>query len=196
MVGYSLPEKMTIGVSTSTKSKRDNESITFRLDLNVLKALRSEAAQKDISMNTLVNQVIKQHMTWHRNASRAGFIPSRKSFLTKVIDSIPEEKISNISKEIATRETKDFVLLLRNEYSIQSALSVIESWIRNSGFAFKHENTEALHSYVIQHDMGKKMSIYFAEFFRNLFNDFGIENIQFDLTEKSIVFVVDISHAQ
>ncbi len=177
------------------KSKRDTESITFRLDLNILKALRSEAGQKDISMNTLVNQIIKQHIMWHRNASKAGFVATRKSFLAKIIDSISEEKISTISNEVATRETKDFVLLLRNEYSIETALSVAESWIKNSGFAFRHENTEALHSYVIQHDMGKKMSIYFAEFYRNLFNDFGISNMQFDLTEKSIMFVVDISTA-
>jgi hypothetical protein len=178
---------------TNTKPKRYNESITFRLDLSVLNALRAEATQKDVSINTLVNQIIKQHTSWHSNASRAGFIVSRRTFLTKIMDLIPDEKISSISKEVSARETKDFVLLLRNKYSIEAALSVAESWLRNSGFAFRHENAEALHSYVIQHDMGKKMSTHLAEFYRNLFEEFGIRAIEFDLTEKSILFVVDTS---
>lgn len=178
---------------TSAKPKRYNESITFRLDLSSVNALRAEALQKDISINTLVNQIIRQHTTWYSNASKAGFIVTRRTFLTRILDLISDEKVSSISKEVAAKETKDFVLLLRNKYSIESALDVAESWIRVSGYAFRHENTEALHSYVIQHEMGKKMSMYLVEFYRNLFDDFGIRNIQFDMTEKSVMFVVDIS---
>ena len=81
------------------------------------------------------------------------------------MDRIPEKDITSISEGLARKETKDFVLLLRNEYSLESALKTIESWIRISGFAFRHENTDTIHSYIIQHDMGKKMSLYLADFF-------------------------------
>ena len=44
----------------TTRSK--SESVTFRIDSKVLKNLRHEAEQKDVSTNTLVNQIIKDHL--------------------------------------------------------------------------------------------------------------------------------------
>ena len=177
----------------SKKQKRDTESITFRLHSGSLQKLRQEAEQKDISINTLVTQIIKQHGDWHSNASKAGFIAARRAFLVKVMDRISENDITSISEGLAKNETKDFVLLLRNEYSLESALKTIEVWIRVSGFAFRHENTDTIHSYIIQHDMGKKMSLYLAELFRNLFDDFSLKKVQFDLSENIVSFVVDSS---
>jgi len=175
----------------SKKQRRDTESITFRLQSESLQKLRQEAEQKVISINTLVTQILKQHSDWHSNASKAGFIAARRSFLVKIMDKISENDITLISEEVARKETKDFVLLLRNEYNLESALKTIESWIRISGFPFRHENTDTIHSYIIQHDMGKKMSLYMAELFRNLFDEFSLKKVQFDLSENIVSFVVD-----
>jgi len=173
--------------------KKSSESITFRLESRILNKLREEALQKDISINTLVSQTLKQHTEWQSNASRAGFVVTRKSFLHQVMELISEEDISSISKNISAKETKDFVLLLRNEYNIYSFLSVLESWIRASGYPFRHENTDMVHSYVIRHDMGKKMSLFLAELYRNEFEEFGLRTVHFDLTDNTLSFIVDTS---
>ena len=173
--------------------KKNSESITFRLESRILNKLREEALQKDISINTLVSQTLRQHTDWQSNASRAGFVVTRKSFLHQIMEMIPEEDISSISKNVALRETKDFVLLLRNEYNIDSFLSVLESWIRASGYPFRHENTDNVHSYVIRHDMGKKMSLCLAELYRNVFEEFDLSTVHFDLTDNTLSFIVDTS---
>ena len=173
--------------------KKNSESITFRLESRILNKLREEALQKDISINTLVSQTLRQHTDWQSNASRAGFVVTRKSFLHQIMEMIPEKDISSISKNVALRETKDFVLLLRNEYNIDSFLSVVESWIRASGYSFRHENTDKVHSYVIRHDMGKKMSLCLAELYRNVFEEFDLSTVHFDLTDNTLSFIVDTS---
>jgi hypothetical protein len=70
------------------------------------------------------------------------------------------KEITSIAEYIAKKETKDFVLLLRNEYNIESALDVIETWIKISGHPYRHEVNYTSHSYVIQHDMGRNWSLY------------------------------------
>jgi len=171
--------------------KKSSESITFRLESRILAKLREEALQKDISINTLVSQTLKQHTDWQSNASRAGFVVTRKSFLHQVMEKLSDEDISSISKKVSAKETKDSVLLLRNEYNIYSFLSVLESWIRASGYPFRHENTDSIHSYVIRHDMGKKMSLCLAELYRNVFEEFGLRTAHFDLTDNTLSFIVD-----
>ena len=158
-----------------------------------MRELRQEARHKDISVNTLVSQILKYHAEWHSNAAKAGFIVVRRSFLNKLMDLLSEEDISSVSKEVASKETKDFVLLLRNTYDINSALAAVESWIRISGFPFRHESTDMMHSYVINHELGRKMSLALAEVYRHLFNEFGVRSAAFDQTDNTLAVIFDTS---
>jgi predicted DNA-binding ribbon-helix-helix protein len=171
--------------------QHQSESITFRLDNTILNKLHREAEQKDISVNTLVSHIIRSHIDWHSNAAKAGFVTVRRGLLSKLINRLPEKEISSIAEYIAKTETKDFVLLLRNEYNIESALDVIEMWIKISGYPYRHDVNYNLHSYVIQHDMGKNWSLYLAELYRFLFEEFGLKRVEFDLNDNSLDFIVN-----
>ena len=163
----------------------------MRLDRIILDKLRREAEQKDISVNTLVSHLIRRHIDWHSNAAKAGFVNVRRGLLIDLINRLPEKEISLIAKYIAKKETKDFVLLLRSEYNIESALDVIETWIKISGHPYRHEFSYNRHSYVIQHDMGMNWSLYMAEQYRFLFEEFGLKRVEFDVNDNTLDFVVD-----
>ncbi len=67
-------------IKTSKKSPlsyKENESITIRVDSSLLRRLKREADQKQITVNTLITQVLRQHMNWHSHADKAGFITIR-----------------------------------------------------------------------------------------------------------------------
>ena len=174
------------------QQQHQSESITFRLDSNILNKLHSEAEQKDISVNTLVSHIIRRHIDWHSNAAEAGFVTVRRGLLSNLINKLQEKEISSIAEYIAKKETKDFVLLLRNKYNIESALDVIETWIKISGYPYRHEANYTRHSYVIQHDMGKNWSIYLAELYRFLFEEFELQGVEFDLNHNTLAFIVDV----
>ena len=171
--------------------QHQSESITFRLNSTILKNLHREAERKDISVNTLVSHIIRGHIDWHSNAAKAGFVTVRRGLLISLINRLPEKEISSIAEHIAKNETKDFVLLLRNEYNIESALDVIETWIKISGYPYRHDVNHTQHTYVIQHDMGKNWSLYLAELYRFLFEEFGLKRVEFDLNHNSIHFIVN-----
>jgi hypothetical protein len=177
------------GINTNNGNSK---SITFRLDNTILNNLHHEANQNDISVNTLGSHIIRRHIDWHSNAAKAGFVTVRKGLLSNLISRLSEKEISSIAEYIAKNETKDFVLLLRNEYNIEAALDVIETWIKISGYPYRHEANYSRHKYVIQHDMGKNWSIYLAELYRFLFEEFGLKRVEFDLNHNSLDFIVDI----
>jgi hypothetical protein len=176
----------------NTNNGNNSKSITFRLDNTILNKLHYEAYQNDISVNTLVSHIIRRHIDWHSNAAKAGFVTIRKGLLSNLINRLQEKEISTIAEYIAKNETKDFVLLLRNEYNIESALDVIETWIKISGYPYRHEANYSRHSYVIQHDMGRNWSLYMAELYRFLFEEFGLRRVEFDLNHNTLAFTVDV----
>jgi len=181
---------------TTSSTRRKSESVTFRIESKALEKLRREAEQKDISANTLVNKLIKDHVNWHSTAAKAGFISPRRPFVSKVIKYLPEQEIIALAEYVAKTANKDSLLLMRNEYTLKSALSLLESWIKVSEYPYRHEETrddQNKHSFVIQHDMGIKVSIYFASLLQFLFEELGqYESIEFDKTENSLAFSIDI----
>jgi hypothetical protein len=181
-------------VQTTSTTSGKSESITFRINSEVLKNLRREAEKKDISINTLVNKLIKDHLNWHSNAAKAGFISVRRPFVSKVVKYLPEQEIISLAEYVAKTTNKDSILLMKNEYTIESALDFLESWIKISEYPYRHEETnngQNKHSYVIQHDMGMKVSTYLASLFQFLLDELGQNKmIEFDKTENTLAFTI------
>jgi hypothetical protein len=184
---YSIMEKEI----KPKQHQHQSESIILRLDSIILNKLQHEAEQKDTSVNALVTHIIRRHIDWHSNAAKAGFVTVRRGLLIDLINRLPDKEISSIAEYITKKETKDFVLLLRNEYNIESALDVIETWIKISGHPYRHEVNYSRHSYVIQHDMGKNWSLYMAEQYRFLFEEFELKRVEFDINDNTLDFIVD-----
>jgi hypothetical protein len=161
-----------------------------------LKNLRREAKQKDISTNTLVNKLVKDHINWHSNAAKAGFISVRRPFISKVIKYLPELEVISLAEHVAKTTNKDSILLMKNEYTIKSVLDFLESWIKISDYPYRHEETnndQNKHSFVIQHDTGMKVSIYLASLYQFLFDELGhYKRIEFEKTENTLAFSIDV----
>ncbi|HET8792920.1 MAG TPA: hypothetical protein VFM31_03925 [Nitrososphaeraceae archaeon] len=167
------------------------ESLTCRIDKTILNKLKNEAQQKEISVNTLINQTLRHHFDWHANAAIAGFIPVRRSLIIKLMEHISEENITNIAEHIIKRETKDILLMLRGEYSIESALDFIETQIKVSGYSYRHEVNYERHHFAIKHEMGMKYSLYLKQLFRFIFEEFGLGRVVFDVRDNTLSFTVD-----
>lgn len=167
-------------------AKIETEGISLRLDSRILDGLKQEAKLKQVSTNILASQIFKQHLDWHTNAAKAGFIAVRRGMLTKLLEKISEEEAMDVAKFVAKNESRDFVLFMRNEYDMDAAMEVVETWLRISGYPYTHRVKFGRHSYVIQHDMGRKWSIYLSEVYRFIFEDFGQKNARLNFTENTL----------
>ena len=165
--------------------------------VNILHKLRQEAKQKEISLDTLMTQIAKQHTEWYVNASQFGFISVRKSLIMKLLDEIrDDEKIKEIAREVA-RASRDTLLLLKEQYNIpmKSTLDFIESWIKEAGYPYIHDISgvdQNIHHFVIQQDIGLKWSLYLSEILRNLFEElFNVTKVHFEITDNIVAFTLD-----
>jgi hypothetical protein len=173
--------------------RRDQtETITLRLEKKILTKLRRESEQNQTSLNTLANQIFRQHIDWHSKASKAGYVPLQKPVIIKLLDRLSEEDVIRAAEDVSKDMFKDVLLLLRDENDLVSTLNVIETWVRVSGFPYKLEVDEEkeVYSYVIQHDMGKKFSLLLATRARVILERLGKQG-SFVVTDNIIVLKVD-----
>ncbi len=168
------------------------ESITFRINNEILDKLRIESKKKQISLTTLVNQIFIQHVSWNTSAADAGFIPILKNSLSSMLKKITDDEIKQIALDCAKNNSKDVVLSLRQEYNISTVLELIETWAKNSGYHYKQTKQDNKISFVIQHDLGKKWSLYLSTIWGHIFENFAQQKIDFDITSNTIAFTITL----
>jgi hypothetical protein len=181
--------------ASRTKKNISSGSVTLRFDNETLDQLRNEADQKRISLNTLASQIFQSHVEYDTYAAKAGMISFPKSLLIKLMEGLSEQEVQDLSKYIAKNEIKDMTLLLRKEYTLSSFLDTIESWLRVSGFPYRRDEgitDNRTYTFIIQHDMGKRWSMYFDRLFKYVFEDLNLRKYSFDNTDNSVTFKIQV----
>jgi hypothetical protein len=76
------------------KNKKNNTTnILSRIDTKLYNSLVSDAESRGISINSLINSIIKRHLLWDRFAEEMGLIPLAKRTLKKIFRVLDDETI-------------------------------------------------------------------------------------------------------
>ncbi len=149
------------------KGKKTTEGVTFRIPSTSVGELREESSEEQVSLNTLVNQILKNHLDWHRDAGQAKLYHFPRSAMSRIIGKLTQEELSEVAVDIAKKDFVDLALLLGGEVTLSFFLDILEVWYRVSAFPFKHEVNDDVHKVIIEHGMGKNYSFFLKELYRN-----------------------------
>jgi hypothetical protein len=176
--------------TTTKRRKSATEGVTFRLPSENLEQLYKEAETRQISVNTLVNQIINEHLDWHLYAAQAKLYYVPKPFISRVLGGFTEQQLSDLAEVSANKDFVDIGLLLRGEFTISSFLSILENWSRISDIPYRTEENEIAQKIIIEHNMGPKYSYLFKEIYRRLLENAFDTKTQFDITDNTIVLTI------
>jgi len=153
---------------------KKTSTITFRLDDDIVKKLRSESGNRQVSTNTLVNQALRRFLEWDMYEPVAGFVMINKKVFTQVFGKEKKETIIDIATKIGKNEVKDIALFMKGKMDLSSFMSWFEMRMINSSVQVSHTNQDGSHTYVMRHEIGKNWSIYHKTIleliFREVFN--------------------------
>jgi len=183
---------MISSMARDAKRKSESESITFRVERNVLDKLRAEAERKMESVNILGNQIFKEYVYWHSPAAEAGMMYTSKKNLVRIMDKLTEEQINQIVDEHLKDEFIGQIEMITGEYNIISYLSAVENWMSASGIHYRHDVKDRNHTYVILLEMGKKWSYFFEKWFKGAFKTMKAKDAEVNATDDTIVLKLSI----
>ena len=173
----------------SSTRRVESKTASFRIDLGLLDELQQEAELKQVSLNTLANQIFKEYVEWYASAPKAGYVTVRKSLIVRMLNDLTEDEILDYARTTA-KDSRDINLLLTGEYTLQSVLRVIEHKVRISGYRYRRELKDDSQNYIIQHDLGRKWSLYLGALFKSEFEEVGLKNTEFEILDNILVFKI------
>jgi hypothetical protein len=172
------------------RKSEGSESITFRIGKPILDDVRQEAEHKLSSVNTLVNQIIKLYITWHKPARQTGFGYFDTELICDIMNLLTDEQIIQMTKEYCKHRLKDIAYMLNNENSFSSYIDGTLAWLESSGFQYKFTNGGNFRTLVIQFDMGRNWSLFFKTYIQYVLDYYKITDSQFEMSDNSVMIKI------
>jgi hypothetical protein len=186
---------VVLSSSGSGASRGSSENISFRFHKEQLDQLRQEAKEKRISLNTLASQIIDSYLNFTSSASKAGAVPVSRATIVVLLDGYSEDQIKAMAQRIVNMSGEDSVLMFQGRYDFEALLQSFESWIKAVDFPYRHTRTTDMnrtrHTFVVQHDMGRKYSVFAMEGFKTYFEPMITKEIEYAITDNIISITVE-----
>lgn len=187
-----IEENLTTKRQPHTQNKSSTRSITYRLPEKLINELETEAAQKNTSQNVLVKQILERYIAWDRFSTKIGMIPVPKSILKSLGDELDGQDIDEIINLIFPM-IKDTVLFIKGGYDLKRCIETLEDYMKASGMNSDHRVEGNVHSFIIQHDLGIKWSVFTEQLLSQIFRNFVPDKeLKFQTTDSTVVLSIPL----
>ncbi len=179
--------------SSGGNNAKYSENISFRIPKVPLDQLRLEAKENQITLNTLVNQIIDSYVNFTSNAPKAGMIPIHKLCLITLLEGYSEEQVKEIAKRFVRAISVQTPLLLRGKYDFEAVLESHRSWLKAAGFQYRYSKDaeKNRHTFIVEHDMGRKFSLLAVEYTKLYFEPVVKKEVESSFTDNTIMIVLE-----
>lgn len=175
------------GNSSRDESKK-TATMTFRVDENVLNILRSESDRNQITLNSLVNQLLKRYVEWDMYEPKVGMIPIAKPIVVELFSKMSKEEISKMAVDIGKDAVHDIILFMKNRMDFDSFLSWFEARMASSLTETNHTMQDGFHVYVLKHELGENWSLYHKIVLELMFNEIFHKTVSITISNTTIRF--------
>ena len=171
-------------------AKNTSINLSSRIDKTIYNLLTSDAQKRGISINSLVNQILKKYISWERNADDIGFVPLSKLAVQDIFTELDEKKIKDIATNVGSTIPRNLLRLNFNVLTFNNILLLLEIFGERFGNV-RHNIKDSKHYFSIYHGVNENFSIYLKYWHQALADDLEIKITVIDMTHNMLTFVVE-----
>jgi hypothetical protein len=168
---------------------REFVTMTFRIHRKVIESFRKQSEESGISMNALVNQVLRHYVEWDIFEPRVGMIPFPKAVLQKIFAEMDADQIAKLASSVGKNTAIDMAIFMKGRIDVLAFISWIETRMGNSGFEVVHrvDSIKGVHTVTIKHDLGRNWSIYLKIMLESILADFFKKQSDFIVSDSMLL---------
>ena len=169
MVKCSYTDK-TVKCRTSSKlSNKKTSSISFRINEEYEKILRTIAEENKTSLNTLANQIFGNYVEFELYAKQFGTLRMSTDTFRRMLNSMDEKNIVEIATVCGSEEVKEFILFKWKEVTSKTIRDFIKIYFDLCGYGRCNiDATEGSVTFSVHHDLQEKGSLFLKHLFEAL----------------------------
>jgi len=164
---------------------------SFRISETAFLALEEEAKKRNISINTLVNQLFLSFANFDRYFQKFGMTKISKVAYRKTLRSVPDNELTELAREVARNSGKVVILARHGMVSLKGILDWLQDLSEYAQwFQYNEVNSPGGRCVLtLTHDLGVKFSTFMVAYARELFEQIAMTP-KLSSTEDSITISV------
>jgi hypothetical protein len=154
-------------------------------------ALEEEARKRNISLNTMVNQLFLSFANFDRYFEKFGMMKISKVSYRKTLKTVPDQEVVALAREVAQNSGKVIILARYGAMSLKGILDWLQDLADYAHWFQYHEahSPEGKQVITLTHDQGTKFSTFMMEYTKELFGQISLSP-KLSSTEDSITIGV------
>ncbi|MDH3658028.1 MAG: hypothetical protein OEM77_07845 [Nitrosopumilus sp.] len=105
---------------------RNSRNISSRVDSETYNSLVMDAESRGISINALINRIIKRHLMWDRFVEEMELVPLTKRSLKKIFRAMDDATIKKIAREVGGTVPQELIYLSYDKFDFVNLMKAIE----------------------------------------------------------------------
>lgn len=171
-------------------NRKDEKSVTFRLDASAMNTIRRDSADVGFTLNSLANRQLRQYTEWDRLESKIGFTTVRHRVLRAMLSLLPDEEIAALGRAQGPAEAREYILLRWRTVNLANFLRFVENYAKfATQFQLEHHENEG-HTLILVHPLGEKWSLYLEAFMLAALEDLCGIHAESHRTDESVVLIL------
>lgn len=171
---------------------KKSDTISFRLDSTVLEKLRKESEKQSLSLNVLVNQILKRYTEWDMFESKVDMIPIPRPILAALFTRLNENEAMELAKKVGSEIVKEIATFMKGSMNLQSFMSWYETRMHMSGLEMNHDVRNDTHTFIIKHDLGDNWALYHKTVLEIIFRDVLEKPIKIETSARMITMTFTV----
>jgi hypothetical protein len=158
----------------SRRSKTTTRS--FRVDELALEAIEKDAARTNVSVNTIVNQLLLSYANFDHYFSRFQTVKITSDAFAYLIQCVPDECAVEAGGRTASSIARSVILAKHGSLSLDGVLDHLKTISEYSKFyTYSESERGGRKAVILIHSFGPKGSIYFTEYLKSMFEMIGLK---------------------
>lgn len=159
---------------------------SFRVDEAALRAIEKEAAARNISVNTLVNQLVLSFANFDRYFVPLSMIKIASDTFRYLLDAVPDEAVGEVGRRTGANVVKSVILSKHGTMNLDTVLDYFKM-VSDHSKIYTYNETQAggKRAVTLIHKLGKKGSLYYAQYVNSVFEMINIQP-RVSSTENSV----------
>jgi len=176
-------------------SKKKTVTRTFRIREEWDKVLQMEAKKQGVSVNTLMNQILRRYSIFGRFADRYEVLTiPNKTFVT-ILEAASETGLAEAGKISGSTRPKDGLLMMGHPLNFDSLAWMIDELYGGPdlGRWFKCDhhikmNQDIFH---LRHNLGRKWSIFVSNYLTHMFKSILDLDVKSELLDQAMTITIE-----
>lgn len=169
------------------------QDIYLKLDADVRQTIERRAEMEETTAAAIVEGLVHHHIQWDQFMKEVGFVSISKAFIRSVLEEMRDDQIRKIAVTTCKAAFKDAVIYLQGQFTTDGFVKAFETWTTGQRLPFKHKTVGKVHSFIVQHDLGRKWSIYMSTLLTGVLSELGHKMVEAKDGESWYSFAVDLS---